>query len=174
MARALLPANRLPRWCQSELASPLFTETFEVARIRAEIPRSTSKAPNQTGMAGQFIGRLTRTPPEVALQRFSDNFRLRTALHPGLLFQAFAERLGNSDRDTLRRHSWMSDVKPNLSGTCRHSFQAPYTIFPPTIVATTLPVSCHPSNGVFLDLESDFAASKVHFFLGSKMVTSPK
>ena len=29
-----------------------------------------------------------------------------------------------------------------------------------------------PSNGVFLDFESDCEASKVHFFLGSKMVTS--
>lgn len=47
-----------------------------------------------------------------------------------------------------------------------------YTIFPPTMVATTLPVSCHPSKGVFCDLEWDFAASNVQRFLGSKIVTS--
>src|SRR5215467_8350332 len=47
-----------------------------------------------------------------------------------------------------------------------------YTIFPPTIVTTTLPVSCQPSNGVLWDLERDFDASKVQRFLGSKMVTS--
>ena len=46
------------------------------------------------------------------------------------------------------------------------------TIFPPTMVATTFPVSCQPSKGVFLDFESDLAASKVHFLFGSNTVTS--
>src|SRR6266403_180325 len=50
--------------------------------------------------------------------------------------------------------------------------QAEYTILPPTIVATTFPVSRHPSKGVFFDFECDLAASKVHFFFGSKTVTS--
>jgi len=48
------------------------------------------------------------------------------------------------------------------------------TILPPTIVATTLPVNCHPSNGVLCDNDRDFAASKVQRFLGSNIVTSPK
>ncbi len=41
-----------------------------------------------------------------------------------------------------------------------------------TIVATTLPLKLQPSKGVFLDFECDCEASKVHFFFGSKMVTS--
>ena len=62
-----------------------------------------------------------------------------------------------------RRRSSFS--KPN-------SYSAWYTNRPPTIVATTFPVSCQPSNGVLRDLERVFAASKVQRFLGSKMVTS--
>src|ERR1700733_3487113 len=49
-----------------------------------------------------------------------------------------------------------------------------YTIFPPTIVATTFPVNCQPSNGVLRDSDLDLAASNVQRFLGSKMVTSAK
>src|ERR1022692_1460207 len=48
------------------------------------------------------------------------------------------------------------------------------TTLPPTIVATTFPVNCQPSNGVLCDSERDLAASKVQRFLGSKMVTSAK
>src|ERR1019366_3023480 len=44
--------------------------------------------------------------------------------------------------------------------------------FPSTIVATTFPVKPQPSYGVFLDFDFDCDASKVHFFFGSKMVTS--
>ena len=47
-----------------------------------------------------------------------------------------------------------------------------YTIRPPTTVATTFPVICQLSNGVFFDFERDLAASNVHFFFGSKTVTS--
>src|SRR5579862_2798908 len=46
------------------------------------------------------------------------------------------------------------------------------TTLPPTTVATARPVKFQPSNGVLRDFESDCAASKVHFFFGSKMVTS--
>src|ERR1700692_686697 len=56
-----------------------------------------------------------------------------------------------------------------LPGTLQ---SARYTIFPPTIVATTFPVNCHPSNGVLCDSDRDLAASNVQRFLGSKMVTS--
>ena len=34
------------------------------------------------------------------------------------------------------------------------------------------PVEFEPSKGVFFDFESDSEASKIHFFLGSKIVTS--
>src|ERR1039458_9032287 len=52
------------------------------------------------------------------------------------------------------------------------SHQPSYMTFPSTIVATILPVKLQPSYGVFLDFDFDCEASKVHFFLGSKMVTS--
>ena len=64
----------------------------------------------------------------------------------------------------------MSDIVTYLSDAGES--QPEYTILPPTIVATTFPVRCHPSNGVFFDFECDLAASKVHFFFGSKTVTS--
>ena len=40
------------------------------------------------------------------------------------------------------------------------------------MVAIARPTKFQPSNGVFLDFDSDCEASKVHFFLGSKMVRS--
>src|SRR2546430_1262577 len=51
---------------------------------------------------------------------------------------------------------------------------ARYTTFPPTSVATTFPVNCQLSNGELCDIDLDFAASKVHRFLGSNIVTSAK
>src|SRR5258708_24485836 len=56
-----------------------------------------------------------------------------------------------------------------------HGLQsARYTIFPLTIVATTFPVNCQPSNGVLRDNDRDLAASNIQRFLGSKIVTSAK
>src|ERR1700676_2777231 len=72
-------------------------------------------------------------------------------------------------RIVMRCDDTMSDIVAHLSDTCG---QPEYTILPPTMVATTLPVRSHPSNGVFFDFEGDLAASKVHFFFGSKTVTS--
>ena len=44
---------------------------------------------------------------------------------------------------------WSSPVTPNVPIPQPEKLQsARYTIFPPTIVATTFPVNAHPSNGV--------------------------
>src|SRR5579864_3027831 len=45
---------------------------------------------------------------------------------------------------------------------------------PPTTVAITFPCICFPSNGEFFDFECDCATWYVHFFAGSKMVTSAR
>src|SRR3982074_2464842 len=69
------------------------------------------------------------------------------------------------------------DLDPLLPGgrPRGHALQSVrYAIFPPTIVATTFPVSCQPSKGVLCDIDRDFAASNVQRFLGSKMVTPAK
>src|SRR4030081_3687996 len=72
----------------------------------------------------------------------------------------------------LRGQEWNQQEEEQYASLAIHCIQAEYTILPPTIVATTFPVSCHPSKGVFFDFECDLAASKVHFFFGSKTVTS--
>src|SRR5882724_5561346 len=46
------------------------------------------------------------------------------------------------------------------------------TFLPPTIVATALPLSFQPENGLFLDLLEDSSARKIHSQSGSKIVTS--
>ena len=46
------------------------------------------------------------------------------------------------------------------------------TIFPPTMVATALPLSFQPKNGLFFDLLADFSGVKIHSASGSKTVTS--
>ena len=43
---------------------------------------------------------------------------------------------------------------------------AQYTTLPLTIVATTFPVNCHPSNGVLRDSDRDLAALKRPALLG--------
>jgi len=55
----------------------------------------------------------------------------------------------------------------------RRAYSPRYTTRPPTIVPTTFPVNCQPSNGEFRDNERDFVTSNVHRFLGSKIVRSP-
>src|SRR6266403_1561815 len=79
-----------------------------------------------------------------------------------------------SNRGTCckQRPYYGRNVPPFEPGDLSGAYSTRYTIFPLTIVATTFPVSCDPSNGVLRDLEWDFAASNVQRFLGSKMVTS--
>ena len=66
----------------------------------------------------------------------------------------------------------MSGVTRDLDAS-RRAYSSRYTTRPPTIVPTTLPVNCQPSNGEFRDNERDFVTSNVHRFLGSKIVRSP-
>src|ERR1019366_3886122 len=72
----------------------------------------------------------------------------------------------------LRRFA--TPLEPLTRLTNFAAYPARYTTFPPTIVATTFPVNCQPSNGVLCDNDRDLAASNVHRFLGSKIVTSAK
>jgi len=56
----------------------------------------------------------------------------------------------------------------DLPGTGSHesgTHSVRYAIFPLTIVATTFPVNCQPSNGVLCDNDRDLAASNVQRFL---------
>src|SRR5271166_2688243 len=132
---------------------------------------------SRTGSAGFY---------EIILQSFAHQGRLGAASCPRMFLQALKQELRNADRDALRRHSvrhWHTCLTGHVEWTVRAALKldsrgrlsrayAEYTIFPPTKVATTFPISCHPSKGVFLDFECDLEASNVHFFFGSKMVTS--
>jgi len=75
-------------------------------------------------------------------------------------------KVGVVDKDTFEK-----EIQALLQEWPQHTYSS-CTIFPPTIVATARPVKLQPSNGVFFDFDRDCEASKVHFFFGSKMVTS--
>ena len=77
-----------------------------------------------------------------------------------------------SSRASARELRGLIGQRPVVATQCCLLQSARYTIRPPTMVATTLPVSCAPSNGVLCDRECDLAASNVQRFFGSKMVTS--
>src|SRR5215471_10014787 len=85
--------------------------------------------------------------------------------------------IGGSDRheeseQNCKQQTFHSGAIVALLERTGGSCQPEYTTRPPTIVAATLPCRCQPSKGVFFDFERDFAASNVHFFLESKIVTS--
>jgi hypothetical protein len=72
-------------------------------------------------------------------------------------------------RMTLRICTYMFHVEHFSGGAQRstwntRSYSARYTTRPLTMVATTLPVSCQPSNGVLCDFERDLAAANVQRF----------
>src|ERR1700693_644276 len=112
--------------------------------------------------------------PQVKSQVVFRRVRKRADHFFGIAFPSNYRVFGNDGiHSSPKQYSTDSEANIHLTVWMR-SHSTLYPIFPPTIVATTFPVYCLPSNGVLCESDRDLAASNVQRFLGSKIVTSAK